>query len=60
MTVCKVTLSFMASVSPCEKHTRPGASGVALLRLQQQASRGRVCLNMLTMRILMGNMMSEL
>lgn len=60
MTVSKVTFSFAAWLSACETHVRPGASGVSLLRLQQQGSRGRVCLNMLTMRILIGNMMSEL
>lgn len=60
MTASKVTLSFTAWVSVGEKHVRPRMSAVSLLLLQQQGSWGRVCLNMLTMRILIGNMMSEL
>lgn len=60
MTVSKVILSFIAWVSAFEKHVRPGMSDVSLLLLQQQGSRGRVCLNMPTMRILIGNIMSEL
>lgn len=60
MIVSKVMLSFPAWVSAGEKYGRRGMAGVSLLVLQPQGSRGRVCLNMLTMRILIGNMMSEL
>lgn len=46
----------MLVVAVCEE----GASAFPILRLQQDISRGQVCLKIVTMRKFTGNMISEL
>ena len=60
MTVSKVTLSFTDLVGVSGKEVWSVVSGLAILHLQQDVSRGRAFLKMLTIRMLMGNIMSEL
>lgn len=60
MTVSKVTLTLLWAVAVCEKEVCLRESVFSVLRLQQDVSRGRAILKILTIKIFSGNMMREL